>query len=426
VNPLWRDFSPLIRILERFRLMRRIAWLLLLLFAFTIPWEYSLELGEPLGNIARVVGLLVLLAAIPALLQGGRLRAPGPLQWLVLAFFLWFCCTYFWTIEPLETVARLRGYFQELMIVWLVWEFAEDAGDLRALLRVFVAGSWVLAALTVANFASAEAIANAQVRFAAIGQDPNDVARFLDLGFPLAALLLNSERHWGWRLLAAGYLPLGLLGVLLTASRGGFLAAVVALVGSGFLLAYGHPKRVLAGALALPALAAALWFIVPRDSFERLATIPEQLQGGDLNQRLNIWTAGWHAFVRAPFFGTGAGSFVSAAGLGPIDTAHNTALSIAVSGGLVALFLATAIVAAAIWSIAQIHGPLRWAMVVALLVWFTTSLVATVEESRTTWLLLALIALAGRLGTEQPEELAGCFPDAALRCGLPASAGPVL
>jgi O-antigen ligase len=426
VNPLWRDFSPLIRIPERFRLMRRIAWLLLLLFAFTIPWEYSLELGEPLGNIARVVGLLVLLAAIPALLQGGRLRAPGPLQWLVLAFFLWFCCTYFWTIEPLETVARLRGYFQELMIVWLVWEFAEDAGDLRALLRVFVAGSWVLAALTVANFASAEAIANAQVRFAAIGQDPNDVARFLDLGFPLAALLLNSERHWGWRLLAAGYLPLGLLGVLLTASRGGFLAAVVALVGSGFLLAYGHPKRVLAGALALPALAAALWFIVPRDSFERLATIPEQLQGGDLNQRLNIWTAGWHAFVRAPFFGTGAGSFVSAAGLGPIDTAHNTALSIAVSGGLVALFLATAIVAAAIWSIAQIHGPLRWAMVVALLVWFTTSLVATVEESRTTWLLLALIALAGRLGTEQPEELAGCFPDAALRCGLPASAGPVL
>jgi len=406
--------------------MRRIVWLLLLLFAFTIPWEYSLELGEPLGNIARVVGLLVLVAAVPALLQTGRLRNPGPMQWLVLAFFLWFCCTYFWAIEPLETVARLRGYFQELMIVWLVWEFAESASDLRALLRVFVAGSWVLAALTVASFASAEAIADAQVRFAAIGQDPNDVARFLDLGFPLAALLVNSERRWGWRLLAAGYLPLGLLGVLLTASRGGFLAAMVALVGSGILLAYGHPKRLLAGVLALPGLAVALWFIVPRESFERLATIPEQLQGGDLNQRLNIWTAGWHAFVRAPFFGTGAGSFVSAAGLGPIDTAHNTALSIAVSGGLIALFLGTAIVVAAIWSTAQIHGPLKWAMVVALLVWFTTSLVATVEESRTTWLLLALIALAGRLGIEEPEELAVCFPDAALRLELPASAGPAL
>src|ERR1035437_9376802 len=51
----------------------------------------------------------------------------------------------------------------------------------------------------------------------------------------LAALLVNSERRWPWRLLAAGYLPLGLVAVLLTASRGGFLAAVVALTGSGVL-----------------------------------------------------------------------------------------------------------------------------------------------------------------------------------------------
>jgi hypothetical protein len=65
-------------------------------------------------------------------------------------------------------------------------------------------------------------------------------------------------------------------------------------------------------------------------------------------------------------------------------------------------------------------------MTVALLVWFITSLVATVEESRTTWLLLAMIALAGRLGVEQPEELAACFPDQASRCELPVTTGPIL
>jgi O-antigen ligase len=391
--------------------MRRITWVLLLLFAFAIPWEYSLDLGEPLGNIARLAGLLLLLAAVPALLQSRRLRAPGLMQALVLAFYLWFCCTYFWTIEPLVTLERLRGYFQEMMVVWLVWEFAESAGDLRALLRAFIAGSWVLAILTLANFATAEALAG-QIRFVAEGQDPNDVARFLDLGFPLAALLFNSERRWPWRLLAAGYLPLGLVAVLLTGSRGGFLAALAALGGSGLLLAYAHPRRVLAGTLALPPLAAILWFIIPRGTIERLASISEQLQGGDLNLRWNIWQAGWHAFVRAPIFGKGAGTFVSAAGLAPIDTAHNTALSIAVSGGLCALFLAAAIVAAAVWSLAQTHGPLRWALATALLVWLITSLVGTVEESRTTWLLLALIALAGRLAVEQNEELAACFPAA--------------
>ncbi len=53
--------------------MRRIAWILLIFFAFAVPWEYSLDLGEPLGNVARVLGLLLLLAAVPAVLDAGRL-----------------------------------------------------------------------------------------------------------------------------------------------------------------------------------------------------------------------------------------------------------------------------------------------------------------------------------------------------------------
>jgi O-antigen ligase len=390
--------------------LRRVAWFLLLLFAFAIPWEYSLDLGAPLGNAARIAGFLLLLAAIPAILHRGRFHTPGSTQWLVLAFFFWFCCSYFWSIDPQATWGKMRAYFQETMIVWLVWEFAESPADLRALLRAWVAGSWVLAALTLGNFASPEAVATEQIRFVAIGQDPNDVARFLDLGFPMAALLLLSESHWSGRLLAAGYLPLGLVAVLLTASRGGFLAAVVALLGCGILLVQGNPRRAIAGALALSAVATALWFVVPHETFERLSTIAEQLRGGDLNQRMNIWSAGWHAFVQAPLLGRGAGSFVAVTGLAPIDTAHNTALSIAVGGGLCALFLATAILALAVRSILQTQGALRLALATALLVWMVTSLVASVEESRTTWLLLALIALAGRLAVEEPETLAACFP----------------
>jgi O-antigen ligase len=398
--------------------MRKIAWWLWLLFAFLIPWEYSLELGEPLGNVARIAGLLLLLAAIPAVLQAGRLRTPELMQWLVLALYLWFCCSYFWTIDPLATLEKLRGYFQEMMIVWLVWEFAESSRDLRALLRAYVAGSWVLAVLTLINFGSVQAIAAEQIRFAAAGQDPNDVARFLDLGFPLAALLFSGESRWPGRLLALGYLPLGLIAVLLTASRGGFVAAVVALAGCAVLLIRSHPKAAVAGAFAIPAIAAALWFGVPHETFERLATIPEQLNGGDLNQRLNIWSAGWDALVHAPLFGTGAGSFVSAAGLNPLDTAHNTALSIVVSGGLCAFFLAVAIVVAAARAAIETHGPTRLAMATALLVWVITSLVATVEENRTTWLLLGMIALAGRLAVDDPKQLAALFNGEAHGLGL--------
>jgi O-antigen ligase len=398
--------------------MRRIVKSLLIVFAFAIPWEFSLELGEPFGPVARIVGVLLLLAAVPAVLQAGRTRRPGPMQWLVLALFLWFCCSYFWTIDQAATLEKLRAYFQEMMAVWLVWEFAESPRDLRWLLRAYVAGSWVLAAVTLASFASPGTIGAGQIRFFAEGLDPNDTARFLDLGFPLAALLVDGESRWPGRLLTWGYLPLGILAVLLTASRGGVAAAVVAVAGSAILLAWGHPRRVVAGAIAVPTLAAAVWLSVPQETLERIATISEQLEGGDLNERVNIWAQGWQAFTRAPLTGTGAGTFVSAAGLAPIDTAHNTGLSIAVGGGICGLFLAAVVLALGVRAVLALRGPLRLAMATALAVWILTSLTAAVEENRTTWLLFALIALAGRLEGDDPDGLDACFPAAALHLPL--------
>ena len=392
--------------------MRRVAWLLLLIFVFAIPWEYSLDLGEPLGNVARIAGLLTLLAALPALLQTGRLRLPGVLCWVALAVYLWFCCTYFWSVAPAATLDKIRAYFQEMMILWLAWEFVDSPADLRSMLRAAVAGSWILALLTLASLRSLDAAAAAQIRFAAYGQDPNDVARFLDLGFPFAALFTNCERHWPFRLAALGYLPVGLVAVLLTASREGFMAAIVAFAGAGLLLAQSHPRRLAAGLLVLPPAAAAFWFIVPSATLARLATIPSQLLGGDLNQRMNIWSAGWRAFAHSPLLGSGAGSFVAASRLASMDTAHNTALSILVGGGLCALFLASILFVLALRAAFSTRGPLRLALVTSLMVWAVASLAATAEENRATWLLFAIVAVAARLHNEAPEETTICFSSA--------------
>jgi hypothetical protein len=102
---------------------------------------------------------------------------------------------------------------------------------------------------------------------------------------------------------------------------------------------------------------------------------------------------------------------VRAAGTAPFDTAHNTALSIVVGGGLCALFLAAAIVTLAAWLAGKTRGALRLALAASLLVWSVSSLVGAVEESRTTWLLMALIALAARLAEDQPAVLAACFAE---------------
>ena len=248
--------------------MRRIAWVLLLLFAFAIPGSTRSTWASRSGNVARIAGFCCCWPPFRRFCRPARMRTPGPMQWLVLALYLWFCCTCFWTIDPRRLWKNCAAYFQEMMIVWLVWEFAESPARSAQSAARLVAGSWVLAALTLANFGSPEAIAAGQIRFAADGQDPNDVARFLDLGFPLAALLLTASRAgragcWRWAICRWG-----LLAVLLTASRGGFLAALVALAGCGILLVARHASAVLpAAVLALPALAAALWFIVPHGDF---------------------------------------------------------------------------------------------------------------------------------------------------------------
>ncbi len=387
--------------------MRAAARALLVLFAFAIPWEYSLDFGEPVGNIARVAGLLVLLAAIPAILQAGRIRSPGALQWLVLAFYLWLCCTLLWSVDRDAALVRLPGTFQVITSVWLLWELVENPADLRLLLRAYVAGSWILALLTLLSFASPESAG--QARFAAAGQDPNDAARFLDLALPVAALLYGAERSWPARLLSLAYLPVGLLCVLLTASREGFLAALTALVGCIVLLAGRSRRGTFFAFMAAPAAVAAIWIVVPQATLERLATIPDQLLYGDLNQRLNIWEMGWQAFVRAPFFGSGAGSFVAAAGLAPIDTAHNTVLSLGVEGGIVSLILCAAIVLISARNVWKATGALRIGLGSAFVVWCVSLAAATMEQNRATWLLLGLLACAARLAVEAPEETALCF-----------------
>lgn len=390
--------------------MRGVARWLLFLLAFTIPWEYSLDLGAPWGNIARLCGLAVLPVAALAVGEAGAMRRPGTLHWLAGALFLWFCCSCFWSIAPRFAAMKLPGYCQEMMLVWLTWELLDGPEDLRSLLRAWLAGSWVLALLTLANFVMRDPGASDQIRFVAAGQDPNDVARFIALAMPIAALLLDGQEKWLGRLLAAAYIPVAFGCVLLTGSRSGFVIALVALAGCGLILFQRNRRSLLAGSFLLSVLAGLVWAFAPHETLLRLATISEQLQNADLNQRFNIWSSGWRAFVAAPLCGYGAGSFVTAAGLAPEDTAHNTTLSILVEGGLIALALAGAIVLQSLREVVRVMGPLRVALFAILAAWFISSLAGTVGESRTTWLLLATIALTGRFAGESPDELVSTFP----------------
>lgn len=283
-----------------------------------------------------------------------------------------------------------------------MWELIESDADLAAVMSAYVAGAAVLAMLTLADFAHPQSAG--QVRFVPQGQDPNDVARYLVLALPFAAWAIGAvESRWK-RILFFWFLPLAVVAILLTASRGGFLACALSLVGCGLLLWRRHARIVVGTLLVAPVAVAGIWLVVPHETLLRIGSIPAQLTGGDLNQRWEIWEAGWRAFARAPLMGWGAGSFVWAAKLAPLNTAHNTALAIAAEGGLVSLALACMILVLCLRALRYARSSLRWALGIALGAWVFLSLISNVQENRASWLLLGLTIVAGGLGKGETTD----------------------
>jgi len=390
--------------------MRRVSWSLLVLFVFAIPWEHSLDAGAPFGNVARVLGVLTLLVAIPAVLFEGRFRRLSAMHWVMLGSYLWVCCTFFWTAAPHETVLRIRAYAQEMILVWLIWEFVSKAEQLQVLFRTWLAGSWVLAILTVGGFAFSNGLVQEQVRFAAIGQDPNDVARLLAFGFPIALLLFNSSNSRLERTLCLMYFPAGFAATLLTASRSGLLLSIVALGGCGIAGLRWHSRSIIVAAASVVFAAIGISVVAPNGTLDRLRIAAEMKEYGDLNQRVNIWSEGWRAFENAPLVGHGAGSFVIAAKVAPEDTAHNTVLSILVEGGLCWLLMAMAIVVFAFRAISKGPARLRFGLILLMVLWASSSLTQSLWGSRTTWLLIGIAVVSERIAQESVPKVGSDYP----------------
>jgi hypothetical protein len=69
-------------------LLTRIAYIALWAYFFTVPFEYSIILREPLESYARVTGVLALLVGTVAVIVTGRARRWKAFHWLALLYLL--------------------------------------------------------------------------------------------------------------------------------------------------------------------------------------------------------------------------------------------------------------------------------------------------------------------------------------------------
>ncbi len=129
------------------------------------------------------------------------------------------------------------------------------------------------------------------------------------VGLPMAWHVSLSQAHrrsaWMWRL----YLPLAITAILLTASRGAVLAALVALV----IIPWTLGRLRVRTKAALYALAVGLLLlasnVVPEASLARIASTPADIEAGYFGGRGAIWIAGLEVAGEHPLAGVGAGAY---------------------------------------------------------------------------------------------------------------------
>jgi O-antigen ligase len=369
--------------------MGKVAFALLWCFVLFIPCEEYVQL-EQLGSLPRVVGLAASVVGVLYVLARGSLR---PLSWfhvLAAAFVLWAGASSIWSIDPEATRQRVSTYVQLAVLVWLIWELAWSPERQRALLQAYVLGAGIGAIGIIRNVLSGVSFGT-DGRFTTLNANPNELALTLALGLPITWYLAVGERHrrfaWLWQL----YLPLGMTGVLLTASRGGFGAALVALLIIPWTLGQ-RPLRTKALVCAVAVGSIALGsFLVPEASLERIRSSAADMQSGYYGGRGIIWQSGLAIAWEHPLAGVGAGAFGPAVALA--RSAHQTFLAILVEDGVVGLGLFLFMVAALMASLRHLPPLQRKSSIILLAVLGVGSLTIAWDYDKALWYVLGFLAV---------------------------------
>ncbi len=388
--------------------MTRIAYAFLWLFVFSLPWERFLVLPG-VAIISRVTGGLAVGLALLAVVVSGRFRRWHNLHVFGLLFWLWAGACFLVYHSGDRLPAKYWTYGQLLLVLWMVWELAATEARQRGLLTAYVVGGYVAALDTLLIYRQQ---AGAMRRFAAGGADPNDMAMVLALALPMAWYLGLTSRNTLVRWLGRGFLPLGVLAIGLSGSRGGMVAATVALLIVPLSMTKLTPGRMISAMVMLMAGGMLAVAYVPETTIERLATIGTEVEGGRIGGRGKLWRAGLQAYAEHPIAGFGTGHFKSAITpiLGPAaQVAHNSFISVLVEQGIVGFTLYLAMFWALLTAIMRLSGLHRRFALVLLVTLFITMLPLTWEDRRVVWIVMAMLlgfSQARRLPAEVPVHRA--------------------
>jgi O-antigen ligase len=339
-------------------------------------------------------GLRLPLAAL-LLLNLGMLGASAVLN---LEYALGYRSGLSLTIDLLKIIS-LWFYFYAMA------NLVESKEDFLAALKAWTFSSILIAALGVAGSLAYQKLGletpfSLQFRAQGTFDDANLFAAHCGLSIFLVLLYRRlTPGQPGWPLLAV---PVFLLAILFSASRGSMLAVGLAFATLGFLFSPARVKAGLAfllllGVLGLLALPGGSEALAANPVTARLTTTTVDLDNPEARQRRELWEAAIDTWRENPWFGVGRGNY--GLGLrgeaGAIGIAHNTYLGLLAETGSLGFMVYAAIVGAcvgpvlkAVFSRGQVGSGF---LIAGCLVLALAGVTINIENYRGLWVLLGIL-----------------------------------
>lgn len=372
-----------------------VAWLVAVL-VFTVPIE-ELFMIPGIGTSTRLVGLVTMPLALLALLDRGHVRIRVPTLFLLAsaAFVMWNIGSFFWSRFPSSTLSVGSTFVQLFALVWLVTEFCRGHAALDRLMQAFVLGNYAALSIAVVLLLQGTGVARDT------GRDPNEFATVMAWAIPMAAWLVARRRSGPLYLVNLAYPVFALLGLFMSASRGGLLVALVAFLAVPFMiLGLSLVKRAalvvfLSGAFVVAFGVVPQAFPELQSNIERLGTTGEELAEGTLTGRTVIWGEAVNIIRSSPVVGVGAGAarpLYAETFLGMQRVAHNVFLQIATETGLVGVLLFLAMVVTAGVRLADMDRAYRPFALILLAAVIVGMGPLSIEMKKFTWFALVLLA----------------------------------
>lgn len=384
-----RDFAG--RVASPVRVLMALTFLALLSGRYSVRiWgpEHELEVRWALATLALLLFLVWLVVDHPAVIP----RAMGPCFGWFTAWCFWMVLSSLWS--PTET--DWLGQVSDIVLLWALTALSASLFSRIELRNFWVLWVLVLAAGVVYLVGAMAGSSGHPGRLSAFGGGPNVFVRVMVLGAVAGVALATHSR----RLFFLLPVPFLLIGALLSGSRGGVIAALIA--GLAALLVLGGVVgvyRLLLGCAAVGGVSMLVWHLLGADQREFLYSrfVVQTIENRYLSGRSDRASHALSMYDDNPGFGQGLGSFGVTYG-SAADYAHNLILSVAAEGGLVGLVLLLASLVGFVITVAKClkEPEVVFPSLSALVVFVASMFSGDYYDTRFMWFFMVVACVAAR------------------------------